>query len=125
MPLLQYWHLTPRIASGRGRLLVALSCLLLMLPVGMLRTVSTARALGTLTESESRSPSEVETETEVLHEVRAASRRTRDSVRCGAQSCCKCEPSNARLCNERVGFVRTSRSAELSARNGCGAVLRC
>lgn len=120
---LQHSNSTPRFASGRGRLLVALSCLMLMLPLGMLRTVSTARALG-LTESESRTQSEVETQTEVLHEIRTASRRACDVVQHGAQSCCKCVPSKSRL-GVRVGFVRNSRAAEFLARNGCGAALRC
>ena len=117
-------HNSPRFA--KLRLWVMLCCVLLLTPVGTLRAASLARvALNVLTETESRPQTEYETASEILLDGRTSSRRTRDVVRYSSQSCCKCEPSKARLCNARVGFAYAGRSAEILSRNGCGAVLRC
>jgi hypothetical protein len=112
-------------ASGRVRLLGALCCLLLLLPVGTWRSVSLLRVNGSFSETESRPQSEYETESEVLLTGRPASRRVRDDLAVRHTFLCKYECGQAGACGGRGHLRHAALNSVLALRNGCGAVLRC
>jgi hypothetical protein len=117
-------HNSTATASRRVRLLGALCCLLLLLPVGTWRSVSMLRVNGSLTETESRPQSEFETESEVLLAGRPASRRMRDHLAVRHAFICKRECAEPGACGGST-FRHTAINSELAFVNGCGAVLRC
>jgi hypothetical protein len=118
-------HNSTVIASRRVRLLGALCCLLLLLPVGTWRSVSMLRVNGSFSETESRPQSEYETESEVLLVGRPTSRRIRDNLAMRHTFLCKRQCAEPGACGGSGNLRHAALDSELAFVNGCGAVLRC